>query len=96
MVSRIAIASYFLSSFNSEQKGQTMSNDEHDNHPPKTERFLRWPDVQMRVGICRSHAHNLIKEEKFPAPIKLTGGRASAWLESEIDAWIDARVKENR
>ena len=67
-----------------------------DNRPPQSERLLRWKDVQDRVGICRSHAHNLIRDKKFPAPIKLTGGRASAWLESEITAWIEERIKKGR
>ncbi len=71
-------------------------SEESKNHEPKGERLLRWRDVEPRVGICRSHAHNLIKQGKFPAPIKITGARASAWLESEIDAWIMERVHKAR
>ncbi|MBV1959878.1 MAG: AlpA family transcriptional regulator [Pseudomonadales bacterium] len=65
-------------------------------HPP-IDRLLRWPDVQPLVGICRSHAHQLIAEGKFPAPIKLVeGGRASAWVSSEILEWIDQRIADSR
>jgi prophage regulatory protein len=58
-------------------------------------RLLRWRDVQPRVGICRSQAHALIQQGNFPAPIKL-GARASAWLETEIDQWIESRITASR
>lgn len=60
-------------------------------HP--IDRLLRWKDVQPLVGICRSHAHQLIAKGEFPAPIKLVeGGRASAWQESKIREWIEGRI----
>ena len=58
-------------------------------------RILRWPEVKERVGICRSHAHALAGEGKFPKPIKLSE-RASAWVESEIDEWLRDRIAESR
>lgn len=62
------------------------------NHPhSSSERCLRWPEVRQRVGYSRSQIHNLIKQGRFPRPIKL-GARASAWLQSSIDAWIQDRV----
>lgn len=61
-----------------------------------SERLLRWPEVQARVGICRSHAHALAAEGKFPKPIKLgKGARASAWSESSISLWINERIAES-
>lgn len=66
-------------------------------HP--NDRILRWPEVHRRVGICRSHAHQLVSQGRFPAPIKLASGpnsRASGWLESEIDYWIGQRIIESR
>lgn len=60
-----------------------------------TERILRWPEVQQRTGICRSNAHKLISEGRFPSPIKL-GERASGWLDSEISKWIEDRISKSR
>ena len=60
-----------------------------------TDRLLRWPEVHSRTGICRSHAHALAARGEFPVPIKL-GSRASAWLASEIDAWIQSRIAISR
>ena len=61
----------------------------------QTDRVLRFPEVKTRVGLCRSHIHNLVSQGKFPAPIKL-GARASGWLESEIDQFIQFRIEESR
>ena len=79
----------------------------NDNYDPKSafeevtdlppeERLLRWRQVQPRVGICRSHVHALVREGKFPAPVKLLGGRASAWVESEINAWINEQIANRK
>ncbi len=58
-------------------------------------RIIRWPDVKEKTGLCRSYIHLLISEGSFPAQIKL-GKRASGWIESEIDQWIDDRISESR
>ena len=36
----------------------------------------------------------LIKDGAFPKPIKL--GRSSRWLQSEVEAWLQARIHESR
>ncbi len=71
------------------------TNNESNKTLHPNDRLLRWPEVQKRVGICRSHVHQLAAQGKFPAPVKL-GPRASGWLESEINAWIDQRIAESR
>lgn len=58
-------------------------------------RILRWPEVQQRVGICRSHAHYLASKGQFPKPIKL-GERASGWIESQVDDWVEQRIAESQ
>ena len=57
--------------------------------------FLRLPQVKQRIGLSRSSVYAKIQCGEFPAPINL-GGRAVAWLESEIDGWIRDRVKASR
>ena len=60
-------------------------------------RILRWPQVHFKVGLCRSHVHQLVSKGKFPTPIKLApNGRASGWLEPEIDAWVEQRIADSR
>lgn len=61
------------------------------------ERLLRWPEVQARVGFCKSYSYVLQKKGIFPKSIKLIeGGRAVGYLESDINKFINARVKQSR
>jgi prophage regulatory protein len=56
---------------------------------PVMARIIRWPKVHDKVGMCRSHVHQLISKGLFPAQIKLTpNGRASGWIESEVNEWL--------
>lgn len=54
-------------------------------------RLLRLAEVKNRVGYGRASIYRLIAAGQFPRPHSL-GARAVAWLESDIDAWIEARV----
>jgi len=56
------------------------------------ESFLRLPQVMERTGLCRSAVYAM---EGFPKPVKL-GGRAVAWVESEVQAWIQKTIQSNR
>ena len=60
------------------------------------DRILRWPEVHQKTGLCRSYVHRLVAEGRFPAPIKLLGSKASGWLLSEINAWLEQRIAESR
>lgn len=64
--------------------------------PQKPESLLRLKEVESRVALCGSQIYNLIREKRFPAPIKLLGGRRSAWIESEVSAWIDEQISAGR
>jgi len=58
----------------------------------KSVKFLRLVEVQRRVPFSRSTIYLKISRGEFPQPINL-GARAVAWLESDIDEWIAARIK---
>ena len=58
-------------------------------------KFLRLPKVIDRTGFSRSSIYALMARNDFPHAYPL-GGRAVAWLESDIDAWIDLRLKEGQ
>jgi len=58
-------------------------------------RFIRLPEVQHRTGYARSSIYRMVQRDEFPAPVKI-GARASGWLESEVEAWINARALERR
>ncbi|URL14480.1 AlpA family transcriptional regulator [Pantoea ananatis] len=58
-------------------------------------RFIRLPEVLNRTGFSRAWIYKLISEKKFPKQVKI-GLRAVAFIESEIDAWIQETVTKNR
>ena len=58
---------------------------------PGSARLLRRPEVQSRAGLSRSEIYRRVAAGTFPRPVKL-GERASAWVESEIDAWAAAHI----
>ena len=61
----------------------------------KHQRLLRLADVRDRVPYSRSTIYQLMAQGKFPKPLNL-GARAVAWLESDIDEWIKARIEGGR
>ena len=61
----------------------------------KKQRFIRLPEVIRRTGFGRTWIYELIKAGRFPSQVK-TGVRAVAFIESEIDAWIDNAISQSR
>lgn len=49
--------------------------------------------VSQRVSFCTTHIFDLVREKRFPKPLKI--GRASRWLASDIDRWIELQVTLN-
>lgn len=60
----------------------------------QSERLLRLPDVEARVGLRKSAIYEMLRRTPpaFPAPVKLSR-RAVCWPASAIDAWIAERIK---
>lgn len=56
-------------------------------------RLIRLPQLEDMTGLGRSSVYKLMSEGKFPKKVTLIG-RASAWVESEVVEWIEARVAE--
>ena len=63
-----------------------------DYRDPSAERFLRVEAVCDRVGSSRATLYREISLGRFPPPVKIFGKRASAWLESEVNAFVASRI----
>jgi prophage regulatory protein len=61
----------------------------------REERFIRLPEVVRRCGVAKSSIWLWAREGKFPKPLKISE-RVTVWRESEVAAWIEARVTESR
>jgi prophage regulatory protein len=60
-------------------------------------RALRYEELKSEKGIgwSRQYIRRLEKAGRFPHHFNV-GPNTIAWLEEELDAWIDARVAESR
>jgi prophage regulatory protein len=56
-------------------------------------RFIRRPAVENRTGLSRSTIYLLMQNGQFPKPVRI-GGRAVAWPEADVEAWLNARLAE--
>jgi prophage regulatory protein len=53
-------------------------------------KFLRLAQVREKTGLSRSAIYAMAD---FPKPVPI-GLRAVAWVEAELDAWMEARIVE--
>jgi prophage regulatory protein len=61
------------------------------------ERFYRLAAVETITGVRRTKINEMIAAGAFPRPVPLSdGGRAIAWLESELIAWQCARIAKRK
>ena len=69
----------------------------------RQKRFIRLPEVLTRTGFGRTSIYRKMEEGSFPRSVKLGGppidpnvfdSRSIAWIEYEIDQWIESRIEE--
>ncbi|MFE1281980.1 AlpA family transcriptional regulator [Klebsiella aerogenes] len=53
--------------------------------------LLRLKQVEEKTGLKRSQIYLYMKNGSFPRSIKI-GPSSVAWLESEIDEWVDVKL----
>ena len=71
-------------------------------HTPQ-KRFIRLPEVLTRTGFGRTSIYRKMEDGSFPRSVKLGGppidpnvfdSRAIAWIEDEVEQWIESRIDE--
>lgn len=60
-----------------------------------TPKFLRIEQVMDATGLTRPSVYRGAAAGWFPKPIKLSE-RSSAWVESDVQTWMQARVEASR
>jgi prophage regulatory protein len=58
-------------------------------------RILRLKEVCKVTGLGRSFIYQLQAERQFPRSIKI-GARAVGWVEDEVRAWLEGRIRSSR
>lgn len=56
-------------------------------------RFINLEEVIKRTSLKKTTIYTLINKNQFPKSITISAKR-SAWLESEIDEWIESKIKQ--
>ena len=74
----------------------TLKADVQNALTQKNDRLLRDAEVQKLTGVRKTRRSDLMRDGKFPQPIKICGGRTNYWLASEIDQFIAAQVEQHR
>ena len=79
-----------------------MEKTDNTSTKPKT-RLIRLPEVLSRTGYGRTSIYRKMEKGEFPKNLKLGAPikdptqfdcQATAWVEDEIDQWIESRIKE--
>ena len=74
-----------------------------DKKQSPQKRFIRLPEVLTRTGYGRTTIYRKMEDGSFPRSVKLGGpledtnvfdSRAVAWIEDEVDQWIESRIEE--
>ena len=74
-----------------------------DNKHTPQKRFIRLPEVLSRTGYGRTSIYRKMEDGSFPRSVKLDGppinpeafdSRAVAWIEDEVEQWIESRIEE--
>ncbi|EKS7794805.1 AlpA family transcriptional regulator [Edwardsiella piscicida] len=58
------------------------------------DQFIDMIFITQLTGLTDKWFYKLIKDGEFPKPTKF--GRSSRWLQSEVEAWLQARIDASR
>jgi prophage regulatory protein len=61
----------------------------------QTPKLIRIKSVIELTGVSKSYLYDLSNRGLFPKSIRLiSGGTSVAWVESEVEGWIEERIAE--
>ena len=69
----------------------------------RQKKFIRLPEVLSRTGYGRTTIYRKMEDGDFPKSVKLGGppkdpnafdSRAIAWIEDEVEQWIESTIEE--
>lgn len=60
-------------------------------------KLLKASAVEAITSLSKTELHRRSKAGDFPPPVRLGAGhRRCAWIETEVNEWVAARVEESR
>ncbi len=58
------------------------------------DQFVDMAFITQYTGLTDKWFYKQIQDGKFPRPVKF--GRSSRWLKSEVEVWVNERIKLSR
>lgn len=74
------------------QRPEQTNMEQHPTISSPALRFIRVREVIQKTGLSKSSIYDLMAQGLFPKTVKLGGGRAVAFIESEVDSWMAERI----
>ncbi len=62
----------------------------------KENKLIKIQEVLERCAMSRATLYRLIASNHFPNQVSVTGSRAVAWREEDVQRWIDERPTINQ
>lgn len=59
------------------------------------QRLIKLPAVKERTTLSTSEIYRRLEAGTFPVQIKV-GAKSVAWIEQEIDAWVEQMIAASR
>lgn len=66
-----------------------------DTNQAASRKFIKLAEVRELTSFSTTEIYRRMAAGKFPKQVKL-GPNCSVWIESEVVAWVDARIAESR
>lgn len=54
--------------------------------------IIRMAELSKRLGLAKSTIYKMIAEDRFIKPFSINGGKATGWLSTTIDQWLEERA----
>ena len=64
-------------------------------HGTNSVRLLRLPAVVEMTGMSRRTVYRLVREKKFPQPVRVPVPKMSVWPSDKIEQWIQDQLDGN-
>lgn len=54
--------------------------------------IIRMGQLSKQLGLAKSTLYKMIAEGKFPKGFSINGGKATGWLNTTVDQWLEDRA----
>lgn len=77
----------------SETTNAQIVQSQHLKSNPQQIRVVRMNELSKRLGLAKSTLYKMLAENKFPRGFSINGGKATGWLSTTIDQFLEDRAE---